>query len=55
MHALPQAPQLCWFMAVSTHTPLQLVSPAGQTHIPETHEAPAAQTFPHPPQETLLD
>lgn len=30
--------------------PLQTVWPCGQTHCPETHDAPVAQAVPHVPQ-----
>jgi hypothetical protein len=51
-HVVPHAPQFCGSVEVSTHRPLQLVSPVGhvapQTLLP--HTWPGAQVMPHAPQ-----
>jgi hypothetical protein len=36
-----------------THAPLQLTNPAGQVHVPATHELPDPHGVPHAPQFAL--
>src|SRR5262245_57755471 len=52
MHALPQLPQFAWSLLVSTHAPLQGVSPVAHVaeHTPRLHTWPPGQTVPHIPQ-----
>jgi hypothetical protein len=43
-------PQLTELLLRSKQAPLHTAWPAGQLHLPATHEAPVAQVFPHAPQ-----
>jgi hypothetical protein len=45
-----QAPQCAGSLVRSTHTPEQLVWPAGHAQTPALHTMPPLQTMPQPPQ-----
>jgi hypothetical protein len=49
-HAWPHPPQLVELDCMSTHTPPQLVVPAGHAQVPSTQTLPPVQRTPHPPQ-----
>jgi len=51
---LPHAPQFASFCATSTHTPLHVIWPMGQPHLPPLHVAPVAHGWLQPPQWSLL-
>lgn len=55
LHQLPQAPQSNGFVAVSTHTPLQLVIPTGHWHALAAHVMPPVHAFAQAPQLALSD
>jgi hypothetical protein len=48
--ALWQKPQLFTSLTTSTQAALQTIWLPGQTQLPDWHDAPVAQTFPHVPQ-----
>jgi hypothetical protein len=49
-HEVPQLPQFAGSFCVLTQRPLHSVLPIGHWHVPEIHDAPAAQPTPHMPQ-----
>jgi hypothetical protein len=53
-HSVPQAPQFCGSVLLSTHTPPHSVRFAGQTHAPDTQVCAPEQTLPHVPQLALF-
>jgi len=50
VHAVPQPPQFCGSVPVSTQTPPQSVPPFGHSHVPLPQSWPPVQTTPHEPQ-----
>jgi hypothetical protein len=49
-HVLPQVPQFCGSVAVSTQAPLQTLWAFWHTHAPLSHMLPAGHTVSHMPQ-----
>jgi hypothetical protein len=47
---VPQEPQFCGSLVVSTHAPPHDVSPGAQTQLPPLHASVEPQDFPQPPQ-----
>jgi hypothetical protein len=50
LHTVPQPPQCCELLAVSTQVPPQSSRPPVQTQPPAVHVWLASQTVPHAPQ-----